>query len=195
MEKDGSMVVKQVLPVKHIRKKLIIIVLICRTERTENMNNTNIVTTAMDSEEQFMHNPDNFLQEDKARNSELDKTANLAKRFGYTEKEFSFIKALADMQFLEDIGLDGTDGVTATWQEGWQTISSPWMDSSARFELTDIGAVNCYGETLLREWCRKANEALKDTGLRKQLKDWSERTSYVEKYPYRNPIEKFGLVW
>ena len=159
------------------------------------MNNTNIVTTAMDSEEQFMHNPDNFLQEDKARNSELDKTANLAKRFGYTEQQFSLIKALADMQFLEDIGLDGTDDVTAAWQEGGQTISSPWMDSSARFELTDIGAVNCYGETLLREWCSKANEALKDTGLRKQLKDWSERTSYVEKYPYRNPIEKFGLVW
>ena len=163
------------------------------------MDNKNIATstetTAMNSDEQFMHNPDNFLQKDKARNSELDKTANLAKRFGYTEQQFGLIKALANMQFLEDIGLDGTDGITAEWTEGWQTINSPWMDSSARFELTDIGAVNLYGETVLREWCEKANEALKDTGLRKQLKDWSERTSYVEKYPYRNPIEKFGLMW
>lgn len=163
------------------------------------MDNKNIATstetTAMDSDEQFMHNPDNFLDSDKARNSELDKTANLAKRFGYTEQQFGLIKALADMQFLEEIGVDGTDGITAEWTEGWQTINSPWLDSSARFELTDIGAVNCYGEKLVREWCSKANEALKDKELLAKLKDWSERISYVEKYPYRNPIEKFGLVW
>ena len=98
------------------------------------------------------------------------------------------------MQFLEEIGFD-EGGVTVEWDEGFMNVHCPWMDGSARFELTDIGAVNCYGEELVREWCRKANEALKDEGLRKQLKDWSERTSYVEKYPYRNPTEKFGLVW
>ena len=74
-------------------------------------------------------------------------------------------------------------------------IHCPWMDCTARFELTDVGAINLYGEAFLREWCRKANEALKDEGLMKQLKEWSERTNYVEKFPYRNPIERFGLVW
>ena len=158
------------------------------------MNNESVVTTAMNSYEQFMHNPDNFLQKDKSTNFALDKKANLAKRLGYTNQQFSLIKALADMQFLEDIGFD-EDGITVEWDEEGIAINCPWMDGSARFELTDIGAINLYGETVLREWCSKANEALKDTGLRKQLKDWSERTSYVEKYPYRNPIEKFGLVW
>ena len=154
-----------------------------------------MMVEAFTSDEQFMHNPDNFLHKDKSRNSELDKTANLAEKFGYTEQQFSLIKALADMQFLEEIGIDGTDGVTATWEEEWKIINSPWMDGSARFELTDIGAVNCYGEELVRYWCSKANEALKDKELLARLKDWSERTSYVEKYPYRNPIEKFGLMW
>ena len=152
------------------------------------------LTSNGSSDEQFMHNPDNFLHKDKSRNSELDRNADLARKFGYSAQQFSLIKALADMQFLEEIGVD-EGGITAMWTEGWQTINSPWMDSTARFELTDIGAVNCYGEELVREWCSKANEALKDTGLIKQLKDWSERTSYVEKYPYRNPIEKFGLMW
>ena len=164
--------------------------MICRTERTDNM-----MIEALTSDEKFMHNPDNFLHKDKIRNSELDKIANLAEKFGYSAQQFSLIKALADMQFLEEIGVDGTDGVTARWTEGCMTINSPWMDDSARFELTDIGAVNCYGNELVREWCSKANEALKDKELLARLKDWSERTSYVEKYPYRNPIERFGLVW
>ena len=160
------------------------------------MDNRSIVTgmEAMEADEAFCHNPDNFLYKDKARNSELDKTANLAKRFGYTEKEFGLIKALADMQFLEDIDCD-EGGVTVEWAEECMDIHCPWMDGSARFELTDVGAIHLYGEAFLREWCRKASEALKDKELLSKLKDWSERTSYVEKYPYRNPIEKFSLVW
>ena len=146
------------------------------------------------SNEQFMHNPDNFLHKDRSRNSELDKTANLAKRFGYAEKEFSLIKALAVMQFLEDINCD-EGGITVECDEEGVAVHCPWMDSSARFELTDIGAINCYGEELVREWCEKASEALKDTGLLAKLKEWSEKTRYVEKFPYRNPIERFGLVW
>ena len=157
------------------------------------MDSKSIVTTATD--EAFCHNSDNFLHKDTTKNAELDRNADLARKFGYTDQQFSIIKALADMQFLEEIGVDGTDGVTAEWTEGWQTINSPWMDGSARFELTDIGAVNCYGEELVREWCGKANEALKSKELLAKLKDWSERTSYVAKYPYRNPTEKFGLVW
>ena len=154
-----------------------------------------MMAEAFASDEQFMHNPDNFLGSDKTQNSELDKKANLAEKFGYTDQQFGLIKALADMQFLEEIGVDGTDGVTAEWTEGCMTINSPWMDGTARFELTDIGAVNCYGEELVREWCEKANEALKSKELLAKLKDWSERTSYVAKYPYRNPIEQFGLMW
>ena len=147
------------------------------------------------TERSFMQNADNFLHKDKSRNSELDKRADLATKFGYSAQQFGRIKALADMQFLEEIGVDGADGITAEWTEGWQTINCPWMDSSARFELTDIGAVNCYGEELVREWCGKASEALKNKELLAKLKEWSERTSYVEKFPYRNPIERFGLVW
>ena len=162
------------------------------------MSNQSVITTAMEamkSDETFCHNPDNFLHKDKSRNSELDKTANLAEKFGYSSQQFGLIKALADMQFLEEIGVDGTDGVTVDCGKEWMTINSPWMDSSARFELTDIGAVNCYGEELVREWCKKANKALQNKELLAELKNWSERTSYVEKYPYRNPTERFGLVW
>ena len=155
---------------------------------------SNIGNNNASSGDNFMHNPDNFLHEDKSTNSALDKKANLAKRLGYTDQQFGLIKALADMQFLEDIGFD-EDGITVEWDEEGIAIHCPWMDGSARFELTDIGAVNLYGEELLREWCGKASEALKDTGLLAKLKDWSEKTRYVEKYPYRNPIERFGLVW
>ena len=162
------------------------------------MNNNSVITTAMEtmnSYDAFCHNPDNFLHSDKSRNSELDKTADLARKFGYSTQQFGRIKALADMQFLEEIGVDGTDEVTVDCDKEWMTINSPWLDSSARFELTDIGAVNCYGEEVVREWSKKANKALQNKELLAELKNWSERTSYVEKYPYRNPIERFGLVW
>ena len=161
------------------------------------MDNRSVVTAMeadMEADEEFCHNPDNFLHKDKSQNSELDKKANLAEKFGYTAQQFGLIKALADMQFQEDIDFD-EGGITVEWEEDGMDVHCPWMDCTARFELTDVGAINLYGEAFLREWCRKANEALKDEGLMKQLKDWSERTSYVEKFPYRNPIERFGLVW
>ena len=98
------------------------------------------------------------------------------------------------MLFLEDIDCDEAE-ITVEWEEECMDIHCPWMDCTARFELTDIGAINLYGEAFLRKWRRKANEVLKDEGLMKQLKEWSEKTSYMEKFPYRNPIERFGLVW
>ena len=59
--------------------------------------NNNIMSEVLTSDEEFMHNSDNFLHKDKSRNSELDKKANLAEKFGYTAQQFGLIKALADM--------------------------------------------------------------------------------------------------
>ena len=98
------------------------------------------------------------------------------------------------MQFLEEIALENPDeGITLEF-EGI-SINCPWIDSSGRFELTDEGAVDEYGEEFLREWCKKASLALENSSLIEQLKEWSLKTTYVERYPYRNPIEQFGLVW
>ena len=108
-------------------------------------------------------------------------------------RHFAAIHTTSFTQFLEDIDCD-EGGVTVEWKKEGIDVYCPWMDGTARFKLTDVGAMNLYGEAFLREWCGKASEALKDTGLRKHLKDWSERTTYAEKIPYRNPIERFGLV-
>ena len=119
---------------------------------------------------------------------------SLQKKLGYDDKEWFRIKALANMQFLEEIALENPDeGVTLEF-EGIN-INCPQMDSSGRFELTDKGAVDEYGEEFLSEWCKKASLALKKPLLVEQLKEWSLKTTYVERYPYRNPIEQFGLVW
>ena len=108
--------------------------------------------------------------------------------FGYSQQQFARIKAFADMQFLEDIHDVSVDN-------GFLSIHCPWMDDSARFELTDIGAVQLYGEELLREFCKKADIALHDEKRLAQLKEWSEKTAYHPKCPWKNPVEKFGLVW
>ena len=108
--------------------------------------------------------------------------------FGYSQQQFARIKAFADMQFLEDIHDVSIDN-------GFMDINCPWMDDSARFELTDIGAVKLYGEELLREFCEKADIALQNKTLLAQLKEWSETITYLPKYPWKNPVEKFGLVW
>ena len=108
--------------------------------------------------------------------------------FGYSQQQFARIKAFADMQFLENINDVSVDN-------GFMSINSPWMDDSARFELTDIGAVECYGEELLKQFCEKADIALHDEKRLAQLKEWSEKTTYHPKYPWKNPVEKFGLEW
>lgn len=92
------------------------------------------------------------------------------------------------MQFLEDIHNVSVDN-------GYMSINCPWMDDSARFELTDIGTVQCYGEELLKQFCEKADIALHDEKRLAQLKEWSEKTTYHPKYLWKNPIEKFGLEW
>ena len=115
-------------------------------------------------------------------------STNLAQNFGYSHQQFARIKAFAQMQFLDGIS-------TVSLLFGDMSINSPWIDDSARFELTDVGAVNCYGEEFLRTWCAKAHEVLKDEKSLNQLKQWSEKTSYREGFPYRNPIEQYGLKW
>ena len=108
--------------------------------------------------------------------------------FGYSQQQFARIKAFADMQFLEDIN-------DVTVHTGYMTINSPWIDESGRFEFTDIGAVECYGEEVVKEFCEKADIALHDEKRLAQLKEWSERTVYHPKYPWKNPVEEFGLEW
>ena len=136
----------------------------------------------------FTQNADNFISKDIIRNAEVNKSENLAQKFGYSDQDFARIKALAEMQFLDGIS-------TVSLQHEGMSINSPWIDGSARFELTDVGAVNCYGEGFLRSWCAKAHEVLKDEKSLNQLKQWSEKTSYREGFPYRNPIEQYGLAW
>ena len=88
------------------------------------------------------------------------------------------------------------DGIsTVSLQFGDMSINSPWIDDSARFKLTDVGAVNCYGEKFLHSWCAETHEVLKNEKLLNQLKQWAEKTSYKEGFPYRNPIEQYGLKW
>ena len=136
----------------------------------------------------FTQNADNFICNDINHNAEVNKSANLANILGYSHQDFARIKALAEMQFLDGIS-------TVSLLFGDMSINSPWIDDSARFELTDVGAVNCYGEEFVRTWCSKAHEVLKDEKLLNQLKQWSEKTSYREGFPYRNPIEQYGLAW
>ena len=108
--------------------------------------------------------------------------------FGYSQQQFARIKAFADMQFLED-----THDVSV--DNGFMDINSPWIDDSGRFELTDIGAVQLYGEELLKKFCEKADIALQNDAILARLKEWSEKTVYHPKYPWKNPVEKFGLKW
>ncbi len=136
----------------------------------------------------FMQNADNFICKDINRNAEVNKSANLARKFGYSDQQLARIKALAEWQFLYNFS-----SVSDEWN-GF-SIHSPWMDDSARFELTDIGAINCYGEEFLRSWCARAHEALHDEKLLDELKQWSENASYKQGFPYRNPIELYGLEW
>lgn len=139
-------------------------------------------------EKTFIQNADNFICKDIIRNAKVNASANLAQRFGYSCQEFARIKAFAEMQFL-----DGFSEVSL--QHDDMGIEFPWMDDSCRFELTDIGAINCYGEAFLREWCAKAYDALKDEKMLNQLRHWSLTTSYKQGFPYRNPIEQYGLEW
>ena len=136
----------------------------------------------------FTQNADNFICKDINHNAEVNKSSNLAQKFGYSDQQFARIKAFAEMQFLDGIS-------TVSLLFGDKSINSPWIDDSARFELTDVGAVNCYGEGFLRTWCAKAHEVLKDEKSLNQLKQWSEKTSYREGFPHRNPIEQYGLKW
>ena len=91
----------------------------------------------------FTQNADNFICKDINHNAEVNKTANLAKILGYSDQQFARIKAFAQMQFLDGIS-------TVSLQHEGMSINSPWIDDSARFELTDVGAVNCYGEEFIR---------------------------------------------
>ena len=112
----------------------------------------------------------------------------------YGSQQLARIKLLAEWQFLEEIALDDpNEGVSLYYED--IGINCPWMDTSARFELTDEGAVKEYGEEFLIKWCDKANIALQDKSLLEKLKSYSENTTYHPKYPDRNPIEKFGLMW
>ena len=138
----------------------------------------------------FMQNADNFICSDVMRNAKVNESANLAHKFGYTSQQFARIKAFAEWQFCE-----GYAQLPVILPWGDASVSSPWVDDSARFELTDIGAINCYGEEFLRSWCARAHEALHDEKLLDELKQWSENASYKQGFPYRNPIELYGLEW
>lgn len=75
--------------------------------------------------------------------------------FGYTEKEWTLIKQLADRQF------DNEDTkVSLVHQETDIDVHDPWMDQSARFELTDEQAIAEWGEEFLGKWCEKAAKYL-----------------------------------
>ena len=83
----------------------------------------------------------------------IDAKAVLAHKFGYAEQDWARIKALASMQFCEEWFCDDEyEDIRSllVFEEEDVVIDCPWMEDTGRYELTDEGALNFYGEDFLK---------------------------------------------
>ena len=80
----------------------------------------------------------------------------------YTNEELKTIKKFADEQFHHAHETDWAgDYVFAYSDEHGMNVINPWMDSSARFELNDYGAIDEWGIDLMKEFCESVLDYLK----------------------------------
>lgn len=87
---------------------------------------------------------------------------NKKNNFGYTDVELKELKEFADLQFIGEVGYEDSDGALVYVEEFNLDLNNPWYDSSGRFHLTDKGAVEEWGENIVKTWCEKAKTYMKE---------------------------------
>lgn len=80
----------------------------------------------------------------------------------YTTEEIETVKKFADEQFHHAHQTDFAGGyISAHSEEHLMNVINPWIDSSARFELTDEEAIEEWGLDLVIDFCEQVLNYLK----------------------------------
>ena len=80
----------------------------------------------------------------------------------YTKEQLDMIRNFADEQFRHACETDfAGDYIFVTSEEFGINVINPWIDSSARFELSDEGAIDEWGIDLVRSFCESVLDHLK----------------------------------
>ena len=113
---------------------------------------------------------------------------SLQKKLGYTDEVWKQIKEFAELQFEADVPdedvppekreIPGVSLVVENWDVD---INNPWLDLSARFPLSDEGAVKEYGFEFLKAWCEKADAYIKAHGFENLKKQLEKRIEEVQR--------------
>ena len=80
----------------------------------------------------------------------------------YTPDQLKEIKQFADEQFYRAHETDFAGGyISVHSDDHLMNVINPWIDSSARFELDDNGAIEEWGLELVIEFCESVLDYLK----------------------------------